>query len=266
MLRVAATQMRSGSDKERNLETAVRLIDLAAERGDEVVAFPEVFTIRGRGLSAPNAEPIPGPTTDLLGEKARERRIWILGGSIPERAPEAAPRLFNTSTLISPTGEIVARYRKIHLFDVTLTDGPTSRESDSYAPGDEIVTADPDDTHVGLSVCYDLRFPELYRALAMAGARIVFVPSAFSAMTGAHHWHVLLRARAIEDQFFVVAPAQIGGTADAMDTYGHALIADPWGRVLAEAGDHDELITADLDLDSLDRIRVELPLLANRRL
>lgn len=265
-LTVAAAQMRTGPEKETNLAVVARLVGQASRAACDLIAFPEVMNVRGTKAVREGAEPIPGPTSALLADLARTYRIWIHGGSIPERDTPDAPRMYNTSILVSPKGEIVARYRKIHLFDVELSDGPRFRESDEFAPGSEIVTAPVNDVTVGLSVCYDLRFPELYRALAIRGAEIIFVAAAFSAFTGPPHWEVLLRARAIEHQAFVVAPAQIGGAGDAMPTHGHTLIIDPWGRIVAEAGADDELVSASLDLDELRRIRRELPSLANRRL
>lgn len=265
-LRVAVAQMRTGRDKDANLAVVSRIVEAAARAGADIVAFPEVMNVRGDRAVREGAEEIPGRTSTLLTELARTHGIWIHGGSIPERDPSVAPRMYNTSLLVSPRGDIVARYRKIHLYDVELSDGPRIRESDAFAPGSEIVTAAVNDVSVGLSICYDLRFPELYRALAVRGAEILFVPASFSAFTGPPHWEVLLRARAIEQQAFVVAPAQIGGEGDAMPTHGHAMVVDPWGHILAEAGPDDELIVADLDLDELARIRRELPSLANRRL
>jgi predicted amidohydrolase len=167
--------------------------------------------------------------------------------------------------LLGPDGSIQARYRKVHLYDVDLSDGSRHRESQSVAPGSDVVTGCVEDVMVGMTVCYDLRFPELYRLLTLRGARILFIPAAFTALTGRAHWHALVRARAIENQAFVVAPAQLGGVAGASPCYGHSLIVDPWGDVLAEASDGDGVIVADLDFERLEHIRETFPSLANRR-
>jgi len=265
-LRVGALQLTSGPDRDANLATIAQLIDDAAAQGCDLVALPEVANLRAEPVTVAHGEPIPGPTTRALSDSARRHQMWVHAGSLLERAPEAEPRLFNTSVLISPEGEISAVYRKIHLFDVDLADGSRFRESDHVAPGDEIVVARLNGIDAGLSICYDLRFPELYRQLAVRGARLIFIPAAFTAVTGRAHWHVLVRARAIENQAFVVAPAQLGETGGLSPCYGHSLIVDPWGVVLAEAPDQQTVIVADLDFDMLERVRTEFPSLAHRRL
>jgi predicted amidohydrolase len=225
---VAAIQMSSTPEKMENLETAKGLISEAVAAEAELVALPELWSCHGlEKVYKDNAEPIPGPTTDFLGKLARELGVWVLGGSILEGEP-GAERLFNTSTFFDPSGELVAVYRKIHLFDVKAPD-QEYLESRIVAPGQEIVTAKAGATTLGLSVCYDLRFPELYRLLALRGAEMLAVPAAFTLQTGKDHWELLLRARAVENQAYVVAPAQWGQKADGRWTYGRSMIVDPWG-------------------------------------
>ena len=262
-LRVAAVQMPDGQDPDESVETALELIEVAAGDGAAFVATPELTNYHGSLRRHPDAAtPIPGPTTDRFADLARRLGIHLLVGSVLEsRAP--AGRCFNTSVLFDPTGRIVATYRKIHLFDVDLA-GHVERESDGIAPGEAVVTAPVAGRTLGLSICYDLRFPELYRALVDRGAEILAVPAAFTAITGRDHWEVLLRARAIESQSFVIAPARVGRW-DGGTTYGHSCIVDPWGRVVASLGEEPGgHAAADLDFRELDRIRRELPSLANR--
>jgi len=228
------------------------------------VALPELWSCHGLDEAyRENAEAVPGPTTDFLGDLARELGIYLLGGSILE-GDSGAQRLSNTSTFFDPSGEMTAVYRKIHLFDVKVSDREYL-ESANIAPGSEIVTTKAGVATLGLSVCYDVRFPELYRLLALRGAEILAVPAAFTLQTGKDHWELLLRARAVENQAFVVAPAQWGQKADGRWTYGRSMIIDPWGTVLATCPDRDGHALAALDLDYLDRFRAEFPALTNRR-
>jgi predicted amidohydrolase len=248
----AAIQMSSTPDKEENKETADALIREAVSAGAGLVALPELWSCHGLDeVYRENAEP------DL----ARELGVYLLGGSILEGGPG---RLSNTSTFFDPAGELTAVYRKIHLFDVKVSD-KEYLESANIAPGAEIVTAKAGAATLGLSVCYDVRFPELYRLLALRGAEILAVPAAFTLQTGKDHWEILLRARAVENQAFVIAPAQWGRKADGRWTYGRSMIVDPWGTVLATCPDRDGHALATLDLDYLDRFRAEFPALANRR-
>lgn len=260
---VAAIQMSSTPDKEENKETAEILIRDAATAGAEFVALPELWSCHGLDeVYKENAEPVPGPTTDFLSELARELGLYVLGGSILEDA--GSDKMYNTSTFFTPDGELAAVYRKIHLFDVKAPDREYL-ESANIAPGEEIVTAKAGPAMLGLSVCYDVRFPELYRLLALRGADVLAVPAAFTLQTGKDHWEVLLRARAIESQAFVVAPAQWGQKADGRWTYGRSMIVDSWGTVISQCPDRDGHALATLDLDYLDRFRTEFPSLANRR-
>ncbi len=260
----AAIQMSSTLNKHENKETAEALVREAVSAGADLVALPELWSCHGlEDVYHENAEPIPGPTTVFLGYLARELSAYVLGGSILEGEP-GAQRLFNTSTFFGPDGEMTAVYRKIHLFDVKVSDNEYL-ESANIAPGGEIVTAKAGLATLGLSVCYDVRFPELYRLLALRGAEVLAVPAAFTLQTGKDHWEVLLRARALENQAFVVAPAQWGRKANGRWTYGRSMIVDPWGTVLATCPDRDGYALATLDLDYLDRFRTEFPALANRR-
>jgi len=234
----------------------------AAADGADLVALPEKWSLLAAGEEmAAAAEPLDGPTLSAARGWARELGIHLLAGSISERGPEKA---FNTSVLIGPDGSDLAVYRKIHLFDVEAG-GVSYRESDHEEAGTEIVTAEADGVTVGLTVCYDLRFPELYRILAVRGACLIAVPSAFTLATGRDHWEVLLRARAIENQVFVVAPNQVGEAPPHYSSQGRSAIVDPWGVLLATAPDEECFIAADLDLAARDRVRESLPSLANRR-
>jgi predicted amidohydrolase len=261
---VAAIQMSSTPDKEENLRTAERLIRAAVAAGAELIALPELWSCHGlEKVYRDNAEPVPGPTTGFLGTLARELGVYVLGGSILEGEP-GSDRLHNTSTFFGPDGELAAVYRKIHLFDVKAPDREYL-ESKTIVPGTEIVTAKAGGATLGLSVCYDVRFPELYRLLALRGAEVLAVPAAFTLQTGKDHWELLLRARAVENQAFVLAPAQWGRKADGRWTYGRSMIVDPWGTVLAQCPDRDGHALATLDLGYLDRLRDEFPALKNRR-
>jgi predicted amidohydrolase len=262
-LRVAAVQLNSTADKSRNLEAAERLVRAAASEGADLVALPEKWNLLAGGEQLlAGAEPLDGPTLNAARSWARELGIHLVAGSISEQGQ--AGKAFNTSVLIGPEGSDLAVYRKIHMFDVDVG-GVAYRESDHEQAGEEIVTAPLGEATVGLSVCYDLRFPELYRILALRGARILAVPSAFTTTTGRDHWEVLLRARAIESQAFVFAPNQVGEAPPHFDSYGHSAIVDPWGTVLAMAPDEECTVAAELDFGALDRVRESLPSLANRR-
>jgi predicted amidohydrolase len=261
-LRVAAVQLNSTGDKARNLATAERLVREAAADGARFVALPEKWNLLAGGEElAAGAEPLNGPSLSAARGWARELGIHLLAGSISERG---AGKAFNTSVLIGPDGGDLAVYRKIHMFDVDAG-GVSYRESEHEQAGGEIVTGQLGDLVLGMSICYDLRFPELFRILALRGARILAVPSAFTAATGRDHWEVLLRARAIENQVFVVAPNQVGEAPPHHDSFGHSAIVDPWGVVLASAPIGVGFVAADLDLAAQDAIRTSLPSLANRR-
>ena len=267
-MRAAAIQLNSTGDKARNLDVAERLVREAAADGAELVVLPEKWTVLGDAEALrEGAEPLSGPSISAAADWARDLGIDLVAGSIAERV-EGADKLSNTSVLIGPDGELHARYRKIHMFDVDVG-GVSYRESETEEPGNEIVSpvlgpSLPGVT-LGMTVCYDLRFPELYRILAVRGATVLTVPSAFTYETGKHHWEVLLRARAIENQAFVIAPNQVGEAPPHYRSYGHSMIVDPWGEVLAVAPDGEGFVAADLDLGVEERVRATLPSLANRR-
>jgi predicted amidohydrolase len=263
-MRAAAVQLNSNDDKERNLETAARLVRAAARDGADLIVLPEKFNVLGEPehLRA-GAEPLHGTTIEWASRLASELETWIVAGSIVERV-EGDERLRNTSVLVGPDGEIHAVYRKIHMFDVEVG-GVTYRESDTEAPGNEVVLAEAGDLQLGLTICYDLRFPELFRILAVRGARAIALPSAFTLHTGKDHWEILIRARAIENQVFVIAAGQIGTHPPGHQSYGRSMIVDPWGIPLAIAPDSECFIAADLDFDTQETVREKLPSLANRR-
>jgi len=263
---IAAAQMASGADRARNLDVAARLVRQAKERGASLVGLPENVAWMGPERDRPaHAERLDGPTLSRFAQLARELSIHLLAGSVLE-AGGPGGRVHNTSVLFGPDGERLAVYRKIHLFDAEVGDGASYRESDAVAPGEGPVTAETPFGKVGLSVCYDLRFPELYRALSAAGATLLTVPSAFTLMTGKDHWEVLLRARAIENQSYVLAPAQGGRHTDQRITYGQAMVVDPWGLVTARASEGEGLAVAEFDSGLLARVRQNLPALRHRRL
>jgi deaminated glutathione amidase len=266
-MRVAVCQMSSGEDVEVNLDVAERLLRESADGGADLAALPELFPYLGSARRVPEvAEPVPdGRSCRMLSAVARDRGMWVLGGSVPERDGD---RVYNTSPLFDRSGELVARYRKIHLFDVELPDQPPFRESATYAPGTEVVTHETEFSRIGLSICYDLRFPELYRGLMAVGAEVMLVPAQFQRTTGKDHWKVLLRARAIENQSFVVAPAQWGEFGGgSRRSYGHSAVVSPWGRMLVEAPEEGNGVwLAQLDFGELRRVRRTLPALQHRRL
>jgi predicted amidohydrolase len=264
ILRVAAVQMNSRGNKTENIESALELIDRAAGTGARLVALPEVWTYLGaQEGNRENAEPIPGPTISLLAERARRHGIYLHCGSILEtRAGE--PKVLNTAVVLNPDGDIIGQYSKIHMFDVVLDGVATYQESATVAPGEEIVTVDIDGVRVGLAICYDLRFPELFRILALRGAEAIVLPAAFTMTTGKDHWEVLIRARAIENGVFMIAPGQVGSYEPGKWCYGRSLIVDPWGTVLATAPDDVTVISATLDRSLLRKIRRQVPSLANR--
>ncbi|MGC4189691.1 MAG: carbon-nitrogen hydrolase family protein [Thermomicrobiales bacterium] len=264
-LAVGMVQLNSGDDPAANIDAALAGIDEAAEAGVRLVVLPEVWAYLGpeAGQHAA-AETVPGPLTDRLAAKARQHGVYVHAGSILERVA-GEPRLFNTSLVFDPAGDLVATYRKIHLFDVDLDTDTSYRESDTIAPGDEIVTFDLDGVVVGLVICYDLRFPELFRILALQGAEMILLPAAFTMTTGKDHWETLIRARAIENGVFMVAVGQVGQHPPGLWCYGRSMIADPWGLVVAQAPDRVCVTTAELNLDDVVRVRRQIPSLANRR-
>jgi predicted amidohydrolase len=264
-IRVACVQLTSRADKAANLERTEGLVARAAATGADLVVLPEKWNAIGDvDVLHAAAEPLEGgESVEAMSSWARTHGITLVGGSITERR-EGREKLSNTSLVFDPEGGLAAIYRKIHLFDVDVG-GHRYRESDAEEPGDEPVVARLEDWPIGLSVCYDLRFPELYRILALEGAELVTVPAHFTLYTGRDHWHVLLRARAIENQLFVAAAAQVGETIPGKPSYGRSLVVDPWGIVLAQAPDEETVISAELDRERLAEIREKLPSLKNRQ-
>jgi deaminated glutathione amidase len=263
-VRAGAVQLNSNEDKDRNLEVADSLVRAAAADGAELIVLPEKFNLLGAAEDMlEGAEPLDGETLRWASSLAGELGVWIVAGSIVERL-EGEERLRNTSALLNPDGEIEAVYRKIHMFDVEVA-GITYRESETEAPGEEIVVAQAGGLPLGMAICYDLRFPEVFRILALRGARAIVLPSAFTLHTGKDHWEVLVRARAIENQVYMVAAGQIGKHPPDKESYGRSMIVDPWGVPVAVAQDAECYVVADLDLELQERIREKLPSLANRR-
>jgi deaminated glutathione amidase len=261
----AVVQLTSVADRAQNLERAAHWIACAARAGAKLCALPENFSYMRAEAAAPHpgAEPLEGPSSQFLREQAKRHGIVLCGGSFPE-AVSGQERVHNTSLVVSEAGEVLAIYRKIHLFDIDLP-GTTLRESAAVAPGSELVVTETSAGCLGLSICYDVRFPELYRELVTRGAQILLVPSAFTVPTGRDHWEVLLRARAIENQCFVLAPAQHGRHSPQRESYGRSLIIDPWGTVLATAPDGEGIALAEIDLERMREIRRRLPALQHRR-
>ncbi|MFB9807213.1 carbon-nitrogen hydrolase family protein [Haladaptatus pallidirubidus] len=263
--RIAVCQMDSKNDKQANVETALSLLDKAAETGADMAALPEMFTFMGdkEGYRTA-AEEIPGSVTEKLSQKASDHSMWVHGGSMFEIAKEDG-KVHNTTVVFDPDGEQRAQYRKIHLFDVEIGDEVVTQESARVVPGENIVTFDTGFATAGLAICYDLRFPELFSSLAGEGADVIILPAAFTKHTGKDHWESLLRARAIETQSYVIAPGQIGDKPNSVPSYGRSMVVDPWGNVIAKASDSVGVITADLDFEYLDRIQQELPSLEHKR-
>jgi len=258
---VAVCQMDSRDDKQANLEQASALIREAAAKGAALAAFPETMSYIGRGFSQ-QAETIPGPLSRFLCEQSKENSLWLVSGSFPEQDPSGKPK--NTMLLIDPDGNIRAKYSKLHMFDVEIANGPVYKESAHNTAGDSIVLADTPFGRLGFAICYDLRFDEVFRIMALNGAQVVIIPSSFTMNTGKDHWEPLLRARAIENGIYIVAPAQIGQKV-GMNAYGKSMVIDPWGDVIARAGDRTCCVTAEIDLDYLENVRAQVPSLRNRR-
>ena len=265
-IRVACVQMRSGTDVAENIAAASSLMREAAAGGAELIATPEMTTLLDRKPGASwekSTSEEADPGLAAFRALAGELGVTLLIGSLAIRVAEG--KCANRSFLIGPDGAVVAKYDKIHMFDVQLNAGNIYRESDSYAAGGEAVVADLAAGRLGMTVCYDVRFPDLYRQLAVAGAKVIAVPAAFTRITGEAHWHILLRSRAIETGCYIIAPAQGGKHQDGRETYGHSLIIDPWGEILAEAGTEPGIIAATLDLSKVDEVRGKIPSLRHVR-
>jgi deaminated glutathione amidase len=268
-LRIAAIQLNSTDEVDYNLTKVRTLVKTAKEKGAELAALPECFALMGasdetRRLVAESVSP-PGPITKALQALASEYQIAIVAGGMAEHS-EDPKRPYNSCVFFDENGIVQRVYRKIHLFDVDVADGQTYRESNSFSAGSTTEVVDFKGFRLGLSVCYDVRFPELYRKLAEQQADVLFVPAAFTLMTGKDHWHVLLRARAIENQCYVVAPAQCGKHANGRMTYGKSLVADPWGEVVAQCSEGVGMVVVDIERATIDRVRTSIPCLQHRRL
>lgn len=261
---IAVIQMASGQDPEENLQALSAFVREAARRGARAAALPESVSYRGMEMER-YAEEVPGgPTFQCLSALARETGLWLHGGSIYEKNPQGG-RPYNCTMVIRPDGTLAAKYRKLHPFDVTVPGAGQMRESSQICPGEDIVTVETGELGTwGLSVCYDLRFGELYRLMALEGAQVLFVPANFTLNTGKDHWEVLLRARAIENGCYVVAPEQFGPGPE-FPAYGRSMVVDPWGNVVAQAPDRPGVILADIDLDYVEEIRRKVGTLSNRR-
>jgi deaminated glutathione amidase len=276
-MRVSVVQMNPGANKDENIAQARRLLDEAISHDrPDIVSLPEVWSSLGgdRANRFAQAEVLPaqgsnepgGPAYEFLREVARGARVHVHGGSIIEKGPE---KLFNTTAVFDPDGQEIARYRKMHLFDIVAPDGTGYRESATYGAGDEVVTYQANGTTVGCAICYDLRFPDLFWTLRAKGAELIFLPSAFTLATGKDHWEVLIRGRAIETQCWFAAPATHGkhleGKGEPRSTYGHSLICDPWGQVVAQVSDGIGWATARIDHSITIRVRDNMPVLAHRK-
>jgi predicted amidohydrolase len=263
-MRVAAIQLTSTSDRDRNLEIAGKLFAAAADDGARLIVLPEMFNVLGDAeVLRAGAEPLDGPSLRWAGEQSRRHGVWLVAGSIMEHVA-GQERIFNTSCLFGPDGERRAIYRKIHLFDCDVP-GASYHESAAVMPGRDIVCSEAEGVALGLSICFDLRFPELFRVLALGGARAIALASAFTERTGRDHWEVLVRARAIENQVFLIAANQVGAGTPKLRWFGRSMIVDPWGVILAQAPDRECYLVTDVDFAEQDRMRAQLPSLANRR-
>ncbi|MGE5371428.1 MAG: carbon-nitrogen hydrolase family protein [Solirubrobacterales bacterium] len=265
MLRAGICQMNVVNDKKANLQTAVALVRRAAEKGARLAVLPEMFNCPYASEQFPEyAEPLEtGPTVSFLSALAKSTSIYLAGGSIPER--DAEGHIYNTATFFAPDGRLIARHRKMHLFDVDIPGGITFRESETLTAGSQVTTAQTDFGTIGLAICYDLRFPELARLMVLNGASLLIYPGAFNTTTGPKHWHLLLRARAVDNQAFVLAASPAFHEAGGYPAYGHSLVVDPWGAIIAEAENSETLLMADLDLDLIDQARAQIPVLQHRR-
>jgi len=265
-VRVAVCQLNSRADRPANLKAAAELLERAAAGGADLAVLPEYTDYLGPAATLPKPEPIDGSYGTFFATAAKELGIWVLAGSFHETGPDKT-HTYNTSLLLDRTGAVAAAYRKIHLYDVEIPGRVSYQESASVAPGTQAVCVDVEGVRVGLTICYDLRFPELYRRLAVQSeAQVLLVPAAFMMHTGRDHWEVLLRARAIENQCYVVAAGQTGDHDPGRTCFGRSMVVDPWGTVITQAADEVGVAFAELDLERLARIRAELPSLANRRL
>jgi deaminated glutathione amidase len=262
-LRVSVLQISAGNDVSANIGRLKQLVSRL--EASDLIALPEVFAVRGSDQDyRSSAQPLPGPLTNLLASVAHRHNAWVLAGSVIEAE---GGKLYNTSVLLNRRGEIAASYRKMHLFEAELETGQVIRESDTYAPGDRPVMVNVEGWLCGMAICYDLRFPELFRHYSAQGAHLFFIPSNFTQRTGRDHWEVLLRARAIENQCFVLAPDQSGvNPRTGIESHGHSMVVGPWGEILCEAEEDEDVLTVVLDPQDLQHTRHRIPALKHRKL
>lgn len=262
--KIAVCQQKVRQTKSENLAAASKAVKKAAELGAHIVVLPEMFVCDFVPENMrENAEPAEGETVDILKSAAHDNDIWLVGGSFPEMAEDG--RLYNVCPIVSPDGRTVHFYRKTHLFDVDIKDGVVSAESDVFTPGNRLVTVNTGFVRLGIAICYDIRFPYVFTGLAKLGAKLAVLPAAFSAGTGSAHWETLIKARALDSQMFVAGACSAYSEETRFKTYGHSMIADPWGRVIVSAGSGEEIITADIYINEADQVRRELPVLKHMR-
>lgn len=262
--KLAVCQLRVSREKGENIKRAAEMIGQAADEGARVVVLPEMFNCPYQTKLFPQyAESFKsGETIAMLKEVAREKRIYLVGGSIPEREGD---QVYNTSFTFGPEGNLLGRYRKVHLFDVNLPGGPRIKESSTVGYGEDLTVIDTEFCRLGVVICFDVRFPELIRLLSLEGVQLVVIPAAFNTTTGPAHWEITMRTRAVDNQVYVVAASPARNPETGYAIYGHSMIVDPWGDILAGAGEGEELISAEIDLERLEKIRRQLPLLDLRR-
>jgi len=263
IVNIAICQMQTGHDKSANLDKAAQMIKMASQRAGLLV-LPEIFNAPYQTDLLPDyAEPIPGPTTEMLSELAREHQILLVGGSIPEI--DASGKIYNSSCIFTPDGKMIGCHRKLHLFDIQIPDQIVFKESDVFTAGEDLQTFVWNGLPFAVMICYDIRFPELARQAALNGASIIIVPAAFNLTTGPAHWEILMRTRALDNQVFLAAASPARNPSSSYQAWGHSMIVDPWGRIVAEGGTEEDIIYAEIDLTQLQTVRGELPLLQHRR-
>jgi len=263
-VKVAICQMKVVNDKEANLKKAENMLKNASKKGVNIAVLPEMFNCPYNNKYFPEyAEEYPGKTTDFLSNLAKELNIYIVGGSIPEKEGD---KIYNTSYIFDRDGKLIGRHRKMHLFDIDVKDGITFRESDTLSPGNDVTVFETEYCKIGVAICYDMRFPELMRLMALKGSKIIIVPAAFNMTTGPAHWHIIAKSRALDNQVYFVAASPSRNLDSSYIAYGHSLIVDPWGNVVAEADENESVIIKELNLVKVNKIREELPLLKHRRI
>ncbi len=264
VLNLAICQMRVTDSKSHNLVHAGAMVEQAAQKGAQIVVLPEIFNLPyDTAVMADQAESCPGETTAFLAQSARRNRVILVGGSIPERADNG--RIFNTCFIYGPSGQLIGQHRKMHLFDIDIPGQITFKESSVFAAGNRLEVIHHQGLGIGVVICYDIRFPELARLLALRGAQLLVVPASFNMITGPAHWELLMRTRAVDNQLYVVAASPAQNPEAGYKSWGHSLVADPWGTLLAQAGSGEEILYCQVDLSALNKVRRELPLLDHRR-